>query len=146
VYYEYFSRCETFCLQGPSRCVGEVKKDCCDPNNQVPQFDKLWEPTCGSTFTCSRLCKRPVVEERPIMRCVVEDVCSRCGVAHAARASHPLWARKKPASSKADAIVAGPGNDIFYGRTNRLMNQSQPVISDVPLQVSMPVRSPLTDR
>ena len=102
--YEYFNRYETWCVQGPSRCVGEVRKKCGEPNPMVPQFDKIWQPTCGPSFTCARLWKRPVVVERPVLRCVIEDKCSHCGVAQAAQQAHPLWAiRKKPSATQVAA-------------------------------------------
>ncbi|HEX3656011.1 MAG TPA: hypothetical protein VHV55_09400 [Pirellulales bacterium] len=112
VTYEYFDRCETWCVQGPSRCVGEVKKTCDDPNAMVPQFDKIWQPTCGPSFTCSRLWKRPVVVERPVLRCVLEDKCSHCGVAQVAQQAYPIWAlRKKP--SAAQFAASQPAADPF---------------------------------
>jgi hypothetical protein len=146
VHYEYFSRCETFCLQGPSRCVGKVQKNCCDPNATVPQYDKLWQPTCGSTFTCSRLCKRPVVEERPVMRCVVEDVCSRCNVAHAARLAIPYWARKKSRAADAKIAAGAAGGSSGRGLMDQAAGPSLPVISDVPLGASLPAHSPSLGR
>jgi hypothetical protein len=106
VKYEYFDRCETWCVQGPSRCVGEVCKKCGDANANVPQYDKIWQPTCGPSFTCSRLWKRPVVVQQPVLRCVLEDKCSHCGVAQAAKQSYPMWAlRKRP--SPATQVAAG---------------------------------------
>lgn len=107
VQWEYFQRCETWCVQGPSRCVGEVRKSCCDPNCNVPQYDKIWEPRCGPAFTAARLCKRPVVVERPVLRCVTEDVCTHCGRAQAATEAHPVWARRGASPTTVSSSPAG---------------------------------------
>jgi hypothetical protein len=92
VEYQYFERCEQFCVPGKSCCVGCVPKQCIDPRLPM-QYDKIWQPTCGPTFTRGKLCKRPVVCERPVMRCVVEQVCCGCGQADPKLESTSTWSR-----------------------------------------------------
>lgn len=83
VRWEYFQHCETWSVQGPSRCVGNVPKECIDPS-KLPQYDKVWEPRCGPTFTARRLWKRPVVCERSVLHCVFEATCPECGLVQTA--------------------------------------------------------------
>jgi hypothetical protein len=55
------------------------------------------QPTCGGVYSRSRLFKKPMILERPVMRCVIEDVCPGCGQAQVPQATRVVEA-STPAS------------------------------------------------
>ena len=71
----YSVKCDDFCLNGHSRCVGT--KQVCDCHGS--HCEKVMQPTCCEILTRRQLTKTPIVEEKHGWKCVVETVCASCG-------------------------------------------------------------------
>ena len=72
--------CEDFCLPGPSvKC----KVPCCCPEGCHSGchngYKIIWKPTCGKVRTRANLVVGKKEKEVPSYKCVVEEVCTRCG-------------------------------------------------------------------
>jgi hypothetical protein len=90
--YEYFTRSETICVPGRSRCIAQEPSPECGPTTdcgRVPKShcEKVWVPTAGPVYCRSKLCRRPVTVQKPGYKYIVEDVCCGCGHAQIDRAS-----------------------------------------------------------
>ncbi|HVU87221.1 MAG TPA: hypothetical protein VHD36_07865 [Pirellulales bacterium] len=90
----YSCECEDFCLPGPSiRCKGPCTCAgiCCKDHT-------IWKPTCGCVKTRTVLVINKEKKKVPVYKCVVEEVCCRCG--HCAKkCNYP------ESASAADAIA-----------------------------------------
>jgi hypothetical protein len=88
--YQYFTRPETICLPGRSRCLVTEPTTECEPGHGTSgctPAPKVWVPTAGPTVCRSLLCRRPVTVQKLCHKYIVEDVCRGCGHAEIDRAS-----------------------------------------------------------
>jgi hypothetical protein len=105
--------CEDFCLPGPSvKC----KVPCCCPEGCHSGchngYKIVWKPTCGKVHTRANLVVGKTEKEVPSYKCVVEEVCTRCGhCAH--RTTYPSAADPTTAVAMAGEegtnAIADPG-------------------------------------
>jgi hypothetical protein len=75
----YECKCEDFCIPGPSTCC---KTPCTCPG-KCCQDHTVWKPTCGCVKQRTVLVIKKESKKVPSYKCVVEEVCTRCG--HCAR-------------------------------------------------------------
>lgn len=105
--------CEDFCLPGPSvKC----KVPCCCPEGCHAGchngYKIVYKPTCGKVRTRANLVVGKKDKEVPSYKCVVEEVCVRCGhCAH--RTTYPSAADRAAAIAMAGQegtnAIADPG-------------------------------------
>lgn len=71
----YSCECEDFCLPGRSTCC----KAPCDCPGKCCKDHTIWKPTCGCVKTRTVLVITKEKKKKPVYKCVVEEVCTRCG-------------------------------------------------------------------
>ncbi|HEX3657716.1 MAG TPA: hypothetical protein VHV55_18145 [Pirellulales bacterium] len=78
--YRYESKCEDFCLPGPSKCCGS--KWVCDCESLCGRHkEHMWQPRCGHMCHRKVLVKIPVTKKVPAYTCEVVCLCGSCGCA-----------------------------------------------------------------
>lgn len=134
---EYACECEDFCVLGPSQyCGTRCVPDPCNPCATIEK--RVWKPTCGPMYSRTKLLKREVTVEKPVYKCVVEEVCTGCGrccsrvekpVDGAALATLQVAGETAP---RAAAVVA-PAAVVV------------PTVHEAPPTAASPVRIPLPE-
>jgi len=109
----YSVECEDFCLPGPSvKC--KVPCGCPDGCHSGCHkgYKVVYKPTCGKVRTRANLVVGKKEKEVPSYKCVVEEVCARCGhCAHRTTfpsATDPASARAL-AGDEGTSAIADPG-------------------------------------
>jgi len=76
----YACECEDICIPGPSCLLGykcETDDDCeCGHHTHR---EPIWQPTCGRVITRHKLVKIQTMKEVAGFKCVVVDLCPKCG-------------------------------------------------------------------
>jgi hypothetical protein len=90
----YSCECEDFCVPGRSICC----KTPCNCPGKCCKDHTVWKPTCGCVRTRVVLVAKDEKKKVPSYKCVVEEVCTRCG--HCAKAT------ALPAADDAESAVA----------------------------------------
>ncbi|MBS0208230.1 MAG: hypothetical protein JSS27_04675 [Planctomycetes bacterium] len=87
--YCYSTKCDDFCLNGHSKCVGT--RQVCDCHGS--HCEKCMQPTCCEVLTRRLITKTPIVKEKHGWKCVVETVCCGCGECCGERAASDVEAQ-----------------------------------------------------
>ncbi len=120
---DFSVKCEDFCLPGPSikcrvpcSCSDGCRLGCYHCGKIV------YKPTCGEVRTRKTLVVGKKEEEVPSYKCVVEEVCSRCG--HCTnRTSFPT--AEDPTT--AIALTGQPGIEVLNEKGEPMQNET-PVV------------------